>query len=95
MMRALALVLLVAACGPVSVQQAERQCLERAKSTAGPRGEIGMGISNGKPRSRIKLEVNSDYLMGRDPSAVFDQCVFQKSGQPPSQPLYTRSDWAR
>ena len=95
MIRALALVLLVAACGPVSVQQAERQCLERAKAATGPHGEVAMGVSNGKPRSRFKLEVNSDYLMGRDPSAVFDQCVFQKSGQPPSQPLYTRSDWTR
>lgn len=95
MIRALALLLLVSACGPVTLQQAERQCVERAKSAAGPRGEIAVGVGSGKPRSRIKLEVNSDYLMGRDPSAVFDQCVFQKSGQPPSQPLYTRSDWTR
>lgn len=93
MMRALILLLGLAACGPVSVQQAERQCLARAKAATGPQGEIAVGISNGKPRGSIKLDVNSDYLMGRDPSAIFDQCVFQKSGQPPNQPLYSRSDW--
>jgi hypothetical protein len=95
MIRALPILALLAACGPVSVPQAERTCLERAKSTAGPRGEITLGVGGGRPRGSIELDVSSDYLMGRDPSAVFDQCVFQKSGQPPSQPLYTRSDWTR
>jgi hypothetical protein len=93
MIRAFGLLLVLAACGPVSVQQAERQCLARAKAATGPQGEVRMGISGGQPRGSIKIDVNSDYLMGRDPSAVYDQCVFQKSGQPPSQPLYTRSDW--
>lgn len=95
MIRALAFLALLSACGHMSLPQAERQCLAQAKNAAGPTGEVAVGVSNGRPAGRFKLEVTSDYIMGRDPSAVFDQCVFQKSGQPPSQPLYTRSDWGR
>ncbi|WP_050527444.1 hypothetical protein [Pseudorhodobacter aquimaris] len=91
---AAAALLALTACGPVSVEQAERQCLGRAYSTTGPHGEMGVGVnSEGNALARFKMGVTSDYLMGRDPSAVFDQCVYQKSGQPPSQPLYSRSDW--
>lgn len=85
--------LLLAACGPISVADAERQCVERARDAAGPRGEVAMGVSNGKAVSRVELSINSDFLTGRDPSAVYDQCVFQKSGQPPRRPLSSRSDW--
>ena len=95
MIRGAILLLALAACGPVSVQQAERQCLERAKGARGPTGEITMGVGGGKARGSVEVGISSDYLMGRDPSALFDQCVYQKSGQPPSQPLYTRSDWVR
>lgn len=90
----LASLLTMAACGPVTVAQAERQCLARAYDATGPHGTVGVGVGgNGKARATVSLGVTSDYLMGRDPSAVYDQCVFQKSGQPPSQPLYSRSDW--
>ncbi|QCO55925.1 hypothetical protein EOK75_09360 [Pseudorhodobacter turbinis] len=91
---AAAALLALTACGPVSVEQAERQCLGRAHATTGPHGEVGVGVnSKGNALARLKLGVTSDYLMGRDPSAVFDQCVYQKSRQPPTQPLYSRSDW--
>jgi hypothetical protein len=90
----LACLLTMAACGPVSLAQAERQCLGRAYDASGPHGSVGVGIgSDGKPRGKVSLGVTSDYLMGRDPSAVYDQCVFQKSGLMPSQPLHSRSDW--
>ena len=96
MTRPLALLLalvLVAACGPIPVQDAERQCLIRAHDATGPHGEVAVGISDGKARGRVKLGITSDYLMGRDPSALYDQCVFQKSGQPPTRPLYSHPDW--
>lgn len=84
----------LAACGPVSVERAEAMCYERARLAAAPRGEIGLGVSSdGSTASRIKLEVSSDYIAGRDPSAVYDACVYQKSGQPPRLPLYMRPDW--
>tara|TARA_R110002096_G_scaffold193939_18_gene375939 strand:+ start:657 stop:956 length:300 start_codon:yes stop_codon:yes gene_type:complete len=87
------LLLLLAACGPITVQSAEKLCFERARLAEQPRGEVSAGLSNGKPAGGFKIEVSSDYLLGRDPSAVYDQCVLQKSGQPPSQPLYSRTDW--
>ena len=88
------LLLLLSACGPVSLQQAEKACFDRARLAQQPRGEVAVGVnSNGKVGGAIELNVSSDYLQGRDPSAVYDQCVFQKSGMPPSQPLYSRSDW--
>ena len=88
-----ALLLPLAACGPMSVQNAEAMCFERARLASQPRGEVAAGISNGKPAGGFKIEISSDYLLRRDPSAVYDQCVLQKSGQAPSQPLYSRTDW--
>lgn len=94
MKRTFVLVLLLSACGPVSLQQAERACFDRARLAQQPRGTLGVGVnSNGKTSGLLELQVSSDYLQGRDPSAVYDQCVLQKSGQPPSQPLYSRADW--
>ena len=96
MMRALVLgvPLLLLACGPIPVQQAERQCFDRARLAQQPRGEIAAGVgSGGKAAERIRLEVTADFIMGRDPSAVYDSCVYQKSGQPPSRPLYSFPEW--
>lgn len=92
----LALPMLLLACGPIPLAQAERQCFERARLAQQPRGEIGVGVaSDGRARSSLKLEVTSDYIMGRDPSAVYDSCVLQKSGQAPSRPLYSFPEWRR
>lgn len=88
-----ALLLPLAACGPMTVKNAEKVCFERARLAAQPRGEVLAGIADGKPAGGIRIEVSSDYLLRRDPSAVYDQCVLQKSGQPPGQPLYSRTDW--
>ncbi|MBD1202888.1 MAG: hypothetical protein O9292_12350 [Rhodobacteraceae bacterium] len=95
-MRALWLIPLVAlvACGPIPVQRAEQQCLGRAQLAAKPRGMVSAGVtSGGNATGGLKLEVSSDYLLGRDPSAVFDTCVYQKSGVPPTRPLYSFPEW--
>lgn len=94
MRRALPLLLLLAACGPVSRDEAERTCFERARLAQQPRGEVGFGMaSNGDTAGNLELTITSDYIQGRDPAALYDACVYQKSGQLPSQPLYTRPDW--
>ena len=94
MRAALPLLVLLAACGPVSREEAERSCFERARLAAQPRGEVGFGMgSNGSTAGNIEITVTSDYLQGRDPSAVYDACVYQKSGQLPLQPLTSRPDW--
>lgn len=96
MMRLAALALpgLLLACGPIPLDQAERQCFERARLAQQPRGEVAVGLgSGGRTSSSLTLEVTSDFIMGRDPSAVYDSCVYQKSGQPPSRPLYSFPGW--
>ena len=85
---------LLAACGPVPLPQAERECFQKARLAQQPRGEISLGAnSDGKAVGGIELTVTSDYVMGRDPSAVYDACVMQRAGVPPSRPLYSYPDW--
>lgn len=96
MMRKLALLIPVAlmSCGPIPVQQAERQCLERARQARAPTGSVGIGIgSSGRVASNIEINVSSDFIMGRDPSAVFETCVMQKSGQAPTRSLMSFPEW--
>ena len=86
--------LAIVACGPVTLAEAERQCFERARLAQQPRGEIAVGVgSGGRAAGGVELEISGDYLMGRDPSAVYESCVMAKSGEPPSRPLYARPDW--
>jgi hypothetical protein len=86
--------LALCACGPVSVQQAERECFQQARLAAAPRGEIAVGVdSNGNVGGEFELNVSSDYLQGKDPAAVYDSCVVRRSGELPTRPLYDRPDW--
>lgn len=89
----LPLVLGLAACAPMSVQRAEEVCFERARLALRPRGEAYVGATTEGPAYGLEVEITSDYLQGRDPAQVYDACVFQKSGQMPSRPLYSRDDW--
>lgn len=82
--------LLLAACGPVPLPVAEQQCIEQARLAQHPRGEVSVGVnSDGQVVGGMSLGVSTDYLQGRDPSQVYDQCVLQRSGQMPSRPFYT------
>jgi hypothetical protein len=86
--------LLLAACGPMSLAEAERQCFERARLAKQPRGEVSVGASSdGRTAAGLELNVSSDFLLGRDPSAVYESCVMNKAGEAPSRPLYARPDW--
>jgi hypothetical protein len=91
---AVALFPLLAACGPMSMAEAERQCFERARLAQKPRGEVSIGAtSEGRTVTAIELDVSSDYLLRKDPSVVYETCVMSKTGEPPSRPLYMRPDW--
>lgn len=94
MKKALSFLLLLAACGPMTVAEAERQCIDRALLAKQPRGEVMLGVrSDGKAAAGLDVTVSSDFLMGRDPSAVFDSCVMAKSGELPSRPLVQQPGW--
>ena len=78
----------------MTLAQAEKQCFERARLAQQPRGEVAIGVgSNGRASGAVELTVTSDYIMGRDPAAIYEACVMAKAGQPPSRPLYARPDW--
>lgn len=88
------LLLAMAACGPVSREQAEASCFRRAELALHPRGFVDIGIgSGGRTYTGVEINASSDYIMGRDPAAVYQSCVLQKSGEAPLRPLYERPDW--
>lgn len=90
MQRAVVLLLVLSACGPIPVSVAERQCAERARLAQQPRGELAIGVgSGGRTSTEFSVEVSSDFLAGRDPAAVYDACVRQRSGLAPTRPFDT------
>lgn len=85
---ALALVLL-AACAPpyLSPERAADLCEERARAAQGPTGSVTLGVNSGSGGfAGAEIGVTSDFLAGRDPLAVYEECVFQRSGQAPIRP---------
>lgn len=96
-MGVLPLIVVVAACGPVPVDQAERTCLRDAELAERPRGSVAMGVGSGSGGTRsygsVELEISSDYLRGRDPSDVFNRCVLRRSGQMPTRVLADQPRW--
>lgn len=84
----------LAACAPLTVEQAERACLDSARDATGPRTEMGVGVgSHGARGGFVRVGVSSDYIMGRDPAQVFQNCVKRRSGQMPNRPLYDQPGW--
>lgn len=91
---ALSLAAIAAACGPVPVEQAEADCLNRAELAQHPRGWVAFGAGTGGWHGAgAEVDISTDYLMGRDPAQVYASCVQAESGQPPRTPLYERPDW--
>ena len=75
---------------PITVERAMAICTDRARSAVKPDVNVGVGVGIGK-RVRtgvgIGIELSSDYLKGRDPEEVYEECVVSKSGEKPSEPL--------
>ena len=52
-----------------------------------PRGEVGVGIgSNGRNSTFGEITFSSDYLQGKDPDQVYQNCVYHRSGEMPTRP---------
>ena len=95
MIRLLPIPLLLAAvaCTPVppSPEEVAQACEERARAAQGPTGNVTVGYnSNSGPYSGIEIGVSGDYLAGRDPVAVYTDCVIRRSGQQPYRPPVLR-----
>lgn len=85
----LALPLLAAACTqtPLSPLDAAQVCEQRARAAQGPTGSVSVGASSrGGLSSGLSIGVTDDYLRGRDPYVVYEDCVLARSGQPPVRP---------
>lgn len=79
------LVALAACEAPLlSPEQAALVCDERARAAQAPTGSVTIGAnSRSGGFGGVSLGVSSDYLMGRDPLQVYQDCVQSRSGQPP------------
>ncbi len=89
-MRALVLLpVLLAACtaGPVNPYQAADVCEQRARAAQGPTGEVRAGISSDRGGVfEADIGITDDFIRGRDPQAVYESCVYRKTGEPPVRP---------
>ena len=78
----------LAACGPIPVDVAMRQCVEPARLAQQPRGSVGITAdSNGNIGTSVTIGISADYLQGRDPDQVFAACVRNRAGQDPLYPF--------
>ncbi len=91
--------LFLAACGPISPEEAADRCEERAQRAVGPTGEARIGVNSDRGVvGGVELTVTDDYVLGRDPQTVYENCVLQFTGQAPVRPLRlerTRPFWER
>ena len=81
---------LVAACAPVPVdpEAVQAECAERARQAQGPTGNLRVGVnSEDGPFTRVEIGITSDALSGRDPQEVYETCVIEGTGAPPTRPL--------
>jgi hypothetical protein len=63
------------------------ECEARARAAQGPTGTIGVGVNSETGGfATAEIGLSSDFLMGRDPVAVYEACVYQRTGQMPIRP---------
>lgn len=78
---------LTACAQTVSPERAYERCAERARLAAQPRGSIGIGAGSGGTSTNLQLTITSDFLQGRDPQLVYENCFRDLTGSGPTQPL--------
>lgn len=67
------------------------QCEERARAAQGPTGQFTVGASSSGNFANASVGVSSDFLRGADPIAVYERCVFQRTGALPIRPPVLRN----
>ncbi|MDE0307420.1 MAG: hypothetical protein OXI87_21445 [Albidovulum sp.] len=74
---------------PVSVEAAMAICEDRAlQAAASPKTAIGFGFNSaGEVRTGFAISATTDYISGRRPAEVFETCVLERSGEPPTRTL--------
>lgn len=66
-------------------------CEDRARAAQGPTGSVTVGTNNRSGNfGEINLGVSSDFIRGRDPVAVYEECVIARTGEAPIRPPVLR-----
>ncbi|MEO1641595.1 MAG: hypothetical protein AAFU41_20390 [Pseudomonadota bacterium] len=82
----------LAACSPPTPEQAADRCEERARAAQGPEVGVTVGAnSNDGPFFGGSISISADAIRGRDPAAVYEECVFNLTGEPPVRSVRLRS----
>lgn len=85
---------LLSACEPVPMDpvRAAAFCEEQARAAQGPTGSVTLGASSDDgPFLGTEIGLSSDFLTGRDPVAVYEECVLARTGAAPIRPPRLRS----
>ena len=83
----------LAACAPTPItpQQAAEICEERARAAQGPTGSVTVGTNSSSGGfAGAEIGLSSDFLSGRDPLEVYEECVFDRTGAAPIRPPVLR-----
>lgn len=81
--------LALAACEapPMDPERAAQYCEQRARAAQGPTGRVTLGTSSSSG-SFVggEIGVSGDFLTGRDPLEVYEDCVRARTGAGPIRP---------
>ena len=76
---------------PVSPQRAAEICEDKARAAQGPTGRVSVGTNSRTGGfGGVQIGVSSDFIAGRDPLEVYQQCVFDRTGAAPIRPPVLR-----
>lgn len=77
---------------PLSPERAAEICEERARDAQGPTGSVTLGTNSRTGGfGRVEIGVTSDFISGRDPIEVYEECVFDRTGAAPIRPPVLRN----
>lgn len=88
------LILALAGCAaePPTREQAAQRCEDRARAAQAP--DVGgvVAVSNRDgPSVGLSIGLSADLLRGRDQLEVYEECVFDLTGEPPIRPARLRA----
>lgn len=78
----------LAACSTTeSLESAERKCAREASLADGIGGSIRGGVSTDGPTGGISLTITDNIFAPKDEIAVYENCVYKRTGKSPSRTL--------
>lgn len=77
------------ACTPVppNPERVAERCADRAKEAEGPKTSVTLGVNSETGTfAKGSIGISSDYILGRDPYVIYENCVRRLTGQGPVIP---------